>query len=183
MRSAFPASTRACSGTDTCNCRWLKRTHAHHAGRCAGKAAGKAGKFFGRVGGRIVRNIKGEAAGNSELRAQLTGATSLIGAKAPRVSLDTNGLEISFGAGEQGEEGGEAEAAERVGKDGTLKALICDNGNCVWAAYQHGKMERYSFNGRLLNKKVAPARGLCSWLPHVVTPFERCMWTLEWSPA
>lgn len=42
----------------------------------------------------------------------------------------------------------------QVGKDGNLRALVADSGNCVWAAWQSGAMERFSFNGKLLAKKV-----------------------------
>ncbi len=42
----------------------------------------------------------------------------------------------------------------KVGKDGNLRALVADSGNCVWAAWQSGAMERFTFNGKLLVKKV-----------------------------
>ena len=51
---------------------------------------------------------------------------------------------------------------------------MADGGNCVWAAWQNGAMERFSFNGKLLARKVSlfavPLSTLFNCLPGFKAP-------------
>ena len=69
----------------------------------------------------------------------------------------------------------------QVGKDGNLRALVADTGSCLWAAWQNGAMERFSYNGKLLARKVGccryPAPVLVSSIidRFVVQRFRKCI--------
>lgn len=106
----------------------------------AGKAAVNARKFIG----KLMRNKrKGEV------------VTELKGVVGEQLTARAR-AETSDAAEQSGDELTEMEgvAERRVGKDGNLRALVADNSNCIWTAWQSGKLERYYYNGLLKATKV-----------------------------
>lgn len=99
--------------------------------------------------GRLMNHMRGDSQGSDQ-------SVVSFGPQQSRTSLD-----LEFGGGSDDEWDGfeirpsEGSRAVTGGRHGhRLAHIIADNSNCLWLTWMNGRVDRYSFNGKLEMKKV-----------------------------